>query len=469
MKLNSSPFLLLAATLPARVFAHVTMTNFYIDGQPVLPGKCVRMSNNIPQATFPLPVSSITTSDIACGVNGQTGVDRVCGVNDGSSLTFNFRDWPDGSQPGTIDKSHKGPCAVYMKKVDDASASNNAAGDGWFKIFQHDYDATEAKWCTEKIIDNNGLMAVVLPKGIQGGNYLVRTELLALHQADKTPPDPQFYVGCAQTFVNSSGTALPPDTVSIPGYISMTNNQAAMTFNIWNEHMALPYPMFGPPVYNGTASKRSLNTRTSQTQQSTGLTPENCIIENGNWCGTEAPQYSTEAGCWSSSTECWNQTKACYNSAGPTGSANCKIYETHCQDVQNACKANNFNGPPSARKVLTPALPTPSLPAPLSIEDSSSSGSGSSPSPSTSPASAPEAATAPAPSQSTTGSIDQCGSHNASAICATGLCCSAHGYCGMSEDYCGSGCQAGFGTCSSVVKKRVHLRRHVKDLLHIKY
>ena len=49
---------------------------------------------------------------------------------------------------------------------------------------------------------------------------------------------------------------------------------------------------------------------------------------------------------------------------------------------------------------------------------------------------------------SATGSIDQCGANNGGAICAPGLCCSAHGYCGTSFYYCGAGCQAGFGTCS---------------------
>ncbi|KAI2616579.1 carbohydrate-binding module family 18 [Hypoxylon sp. NC1633] len=34
-------------------------------------------------------------------------------------------------------------------------------------------------------------------------------------------------------------------------------------------------------------------------------------------------------------------------------------------------------------------------------------------------------------------------------ICPTGMCCSQYGYCGNSTDYCLTGCQAAFGTCTA--------------------
>ena len=136
------------------------------------------MSNNIPQATF--PISSVTSDDMACGVNGQTGVVRVCPVNAGSTLTLEFRVWPDAEKPGAIDPSHKGPCAVYMKQVESAIANNNAVGDGWFKIFSEDYNSDTEKWCTENLITNNGHLSVQIPTDLEAGYYLVRSELLAL-------------------------------------------------------------------------------------------------------------------------------------------------------------------------------------------------------------------------------------------------------------------------------------------------
>ena len=233
-------------------------------------------------------------ADKCLGVNGETGVSRGACVDAGDSIVFEWRDWPDASQPGSIDPSHKGPCAVYMKKVDNSAASNNAAGDGWFKVMEDGYDSSAGKWCTEKLIPNDGHLAATIPKDLAAGYYLVRPELLALHQADKTPADPQFYVGCAQIFLSSSGSAVPHNTVSIPGYVSMST--PAMTFNIWAQPMKLPFPDFGPPVYTAGSTKRNLQTRAIT--QTIGLKPDGCMMENVNWCGFMPSLYSDQTGCY---------------------------------------------------------------------------------------------------------------------------------------------------------------------------
>ncbi|KAI4124365.1 MAG: hypothetical protein LQ338_004839 [Usnochroma carphineum] len=417
-------------------------------------GTCVRMSNNIAQATF--PIRPVTSQDMACGVNGDKGVARICPANSGSELTFNFRDWPDGTQPGSLDKSHMGPCSVYMKKVDNSMADSNAAGPGWFKIFEEDYDNSTAQWCTSKIMANDGKLSVNLPNDLAGGYYLVRPELLALHQADKSPPDPQFYVGCAQIFLQSSGSSVPKDTVSIPGYVNMQD--PGMTFDIWTASKQLSYPQFGPSTYKGGSSKRGIETRTTQLKQTLGLKPANCIMDNDNWCGVTLPSYSDEQGCWASAQNCWDQSKTCYDSAGPVGSKNCKNWESYCDSVKNACGAGNFNGPPSANSFM------PSLPASLSTSGSSSIASTPDTGSQGTGSAQPKAEAAPSTTSSSSGdnsakdgSIDTCGS-NGGLKCATGYCCSSHGYCGTNQDYCGAGCQAAFGKCSGSSKhKRAHL------------
>ena len=228
------------------------------------------------------------------GVNGETGVSRIASVNTGSNLTFEWRSWPDASHPGSIDISHKGPCAVYMKKVVDSSASNNAAGDGWFKVMEDGYDSAAGKWCTEKLIANGGHLSGTVPKDLPAGYYLVRPELLALHQADKAPPDPQFYVGCAQIFLNSNASASPPNTVAIPGYVNMST--PAMTYDIWMVPLKLPFPNFGPPLYTSDNAKRSLKARTMS--QTIGLKPDGCVMENANWCGFMPPSYKDANSCY---------------------------------------------------------------------------------------------------------------------------------------------------------------------------
>lgn len=340
-----------------------------------------------------------------------------------------------------------------MKKVDSA-IKDPAAGDGWFSIYRDDYDSASGKWCTEKLIPNNGHLSVTIPKDLEGGYYLVRPALLALHQADKTPPDPQFYVGCAQIFLTSSGSAKPKNTVSIPGYVSMSD--PAMTYHVWDNQLKLPFPWYGAtPYVSGSSSKRNLRQRSTQTE---GLELANCLIRNNNWCGTKLPSSSDEASCNKNSQSCSDQLESCFNSAGPTGHTGCTAWESYCTAIRAACQAGNFNGPPSAQPFLLPELANlvgaPAAPTPQATGTSNSSGY-------TAPMtySPSSGKTTPPPAKTSVGtSIDTCGS-NGGLTCKTGMCCSSHGYCGTSKDYCGAGCQPGFGSCSSGNKHRRQYKR----------
>ncbi|KAK3067994.1 hypothetical protein LTS18_000850, partial [Coniosporium uncinatum] len=308
-------------------------------------GKCMRMNRNGSESSFPIGSygSGLQTKDMACGYDGTEGVERVCPASAGSTLTFEFRSWPDDPSHPSLDPSHMGPCAVYMKSVKSA-INDSAAGDGWFKIWDEGYDEKEEKWCTNKMIDNGGRMSVKVPTELAGGYYLVRPEFVALHAADKG--DPQFYTGCAQIFLKSSGNAKPSKTVSIPGFVD--KDTPGLTFNIWETPMALPYPIPGPEVAElvGTDSV-SANTVQTQTE---GETPSGdaCILENANWCGKEVPSYSDEAGCWASQSNCWDQGDVCYHPYGgdlgpTTGSAGCDKWQDYCQSLEDLCNAGNFN------------------------------------------------------------------------------------------------------------------------------
>jgi hypothetical protein len=131
-----------------------------------------------------------------------------------------------------------------------------------------------------------------MPKDLVGGYYLVRPELLALHQADKTPPNPQFYVGCAQIFLNSTSTIQPSSTVKIPGYLSIQD--PSVLFNIYKPRW--PYPMPGPEPYSNGVSP--YKTAVPLQQQKEGLVPTNVLVTSANWWALELDSYSTVDGCW---------------------------------------------------------------------------------------------------------------------------------------------------------------------------
>lgn len=332
------------AAITSSVDAHSLFTTLYVNNVNQGDGTCIRMPKDSRTATN--PVTDFNDNAMVCGFDGTQGVKRVCPVPQGSQLGFAFRTFPDGTEPGSIEPSHKGPCAVYMKSVTSASESSGE-GDGWFKIWEEGYDTRARKWCSDKVIDNDGVMNIKIPDDLAGGNYLVRTELLALHEADKSPPDPQFYIGCAQIFLQSTANSVPtPDSmVSIPGYVRKSD--PSVLFNIYVPRW--PYPMPGPAPY----TKGVPSERTAAAAFHGGLLPPKTVAVNGNWWGTEQEPYNTESGCWGATTNCYKQVQTCYESAPPTGFQGCRTYESKCSKMKSHCSQGDFNGPPDQGKILT--------------------------------------------------------------------------------------------------------------------
>lgn len=85
-----------------------------------------------------------------------------------------------------------------------------------------------------------------MPRSLAPGNYLVRHELLALHQAKS----PQFYAECAQVEVTGSGTAAPGAEylATIPGYAAQSD--PGVTVDTYSSAVTT-YTCPGPKVWTG--------------------------------------------------------------------------------------------------------------------------------------------------------------------------------------------------------------------------
>jgi hypothetical protein len=227
-----------------------------------------------------------------------------------------------------------------MKKMNDV-LSDPAAGDGWFKIWEDGYDTSTDKWCVDTLIENNGLLSVNLPTGLPAGEYLIRPELLALHNATKG--DPQFYHSCAQIFIEDGPNTelnIPEEfEVSIPGYLSA--DDPGLTYNIYRSDLP-EYSIPGPPVFIPTLSSGASTVTKKQEQ---GAIPSDCLVKNANWCGKPIKSFSDESGCWDGVTTCWDQAEGCWDSVPPSGYANCDVWQAYCKSMEKACKDKNFNGP----------------------------------------------------------------------------------------------------------------------------
>ncbi|KAI0344649.1 hypothetical protein BDW22DRAFT_1427335 [Trametopsis cervina] len=151
------------------------------------------------------PVLDIHSADLACNVGGQQGAGIVAQASAGSSVTITMNRWPD---------DHLGPELFYMAACDGNNCKTSGTGDlKWFKVQADGLD--NGVWASTKLIQNGLSSSMTIPQELKPGQYLIRHELIALHDADQ----PQFYPECIQVEVTGSGTTTPPasELVSIPG------------------------------------------------------------------------------------------------------------------------------------------------------------------------------------------------------------------------------------------------------------
>ena len=101
----------------------------------------------------------------------------------------------------------------------------------WFKIAEHGRDANGKTWGdTELMTAGNAGYTYTIPECLKAGYYLVRHEIIALHDA-ASYPGAQFYPGCYQVRVSGGGNANPP-TVRFPGAYSNSDPGIAVNIHV---------------------------------------------------------------------------------------------------------------------------------------------------------------------------------------------------------------------------------------------
>ncbi|KAF3317446.1 hypothetical protein TWF173_011101 [Orbilia oligospora] len=250
---------LLAAVLVSVSMAHHVITHFLVDN--------VRQDNVIRQPGTLNPISNPNNRHLACGFpvgNGQgiKGTDKAS-VQPGSKITFEWHtNWSASvSGPeGVTDVSHKGPCAIYMRKVSDSvtAIAEDPRKPNWFKIWEDGVDE-DGVFCTSKMRLNGGFFTGIIPKHLENGDYLIRAETITLNNAAEPHREPQWYVGCAQvTMKNSEAPFIKPVTVPIPSGDYANMNMPGLRYNIWypeRNNYSDYGPVPGPAVFNDGSDK----------------------------------------------------------------------------------------------------------------------------------------------------------------------------------------------------------------------
>ncbi|KAF2636277.1 cel1 protein precursor [Massarina eburnea CBS 473.64] len=228
------------ALLAAQASAHGAVTSYVIDGTtyPGYEGFAPATSPKTIQRQWPdyNPTMTVTDKKVMC--NGGTKADLSAKVKAGGSIKAIWKQWTHA----------QGPVMVWMYKCAGDFASCDGSGKKWFKIDQKGMTApplSGTAWGTNDVLKNLYWTSTV-PASLAPGNYLVRHELLALHQANT----PQFYAECAQVEVTGSGTGQPSGDflATIPGYAPQSD--PGITVDTYGSK-ADTYTCPGPKVWTG--------------------------------------------------------------------------------------------------------------------------------------------------------------------------------------------------------------------------
>ncbi|KAF2829647.1 hypothetical protein CC86DRAFT_443802 [Ophiobolus disseminans] len=218
---------IIATALISAVSAHQNWHQLWINNET--PGYQVGI--RMPPSNS--PVVDVTSNDMACNVPSTNGgaVETV-EANAGDSIKVKW------DQSG-----HPGPITHFLLPVEDA-ATATGAGAGWFKIDEVDY--VDGKWANEIMGANDMTHEFKLPTGLPSGQYLLRSEMLALHGA-QTVGGAQWYMGCAQLKITGTGTGSCGPTISIPGEYKAEDANIYIP-NVYNGFDATKFTAPGGPV-----------------------------------------------------------------------------------------------------------------------------------------------------------------------------------------------------------------------------
>ncbi|KAJ2138778.1 hypothetical protein IW136_003026, partial [Coemansia sp. RSA 678] len=307
--------------------AHTYLSKLALDGVQESEGQCIRPY----PADRNFPVKDVTSTDITCGVGGVSKTaSETCPVKAGSTITVEWHHDNDSASDDIIDITHLGPCMVYM-----APLESNGSGNVWFKIFEDGYDAATSTWCVNKIRNNGGKLDVALPADIKSGDYLVRTEIIALHESDtdyavNPARGSQFYVNCAQVSVTNGGSA-EPQGYAIPGIYKSTT--PGVIFNLYSSYSSYPIP--GPAVYvsgPGNDIGESPNESTDvSAEDSTSAPVENSDtpVDDSTDTPVEETNYSSVGDSTDSSVEETNYSSAEDSNSAPVENTDTPVEETN--------------------------------------------------------------------------------------------------------------------------------------------
>ncbi|KAF8330601.1 glycoside hydrolase, partial [Cantharellus anzutake] len=192
------------------VSAHGGVLQVTIDGQSykgALPGG-PPMDTMIRQVSQNGPVTDPTSMDMSCGYS--TGpAPEVAPAKPGSNLKIL---WANSYTAHWI--HFMGPIMTYMALCENNDCkTDKGTSNKWFKISELGQKSPGGDWYMKDLF-NGEPYSVQIPTGLPDGQYLLRSELIALHRAQSSG-GAEFYPSCMQLSI-SGGKASTSALSTVP-------------------------------------------------------------------------------------------------------------------------------------------------------------------------------------------------------------------------------------------------------------
>lgn len=240
--------------------AHATVFAVWINGEDQGLGNSE--SGYIRSPPSNSPVTDVTSKDMTCNVNGDKATAKTLTVKGGDKVTFEWHHNSRDAGDDIIASSHQGPVMTYI-----APTKKGSAGSGWVKLAEEGYHKDTDKWAVDNLIANKGKHSVTIPDGLEAGEYLLRPEIIALHEGNREG-GAQFYMECVQVKVTGGGSTALPEGVSIPG--AYKADDKGVLFDIYSGVDSYPIP--GPAVWDGASSGSSSGSSSATPTQEATIT-----------------------------------------------------------------------------------------------------------------------------------------------------------------------------------------------------
>lgn len=199
--------------------------------------------------------------DIICHWDASPATGSVT-VEAGGTVELQWTAWPTSHHGPVIDylANCRGSCAEVDKaslkfnKIDEAGLLSNSTTP-W----------TVGRYASNKLIADGSKWTVTIPSYVAPGNYVLRHEIIALHQAWERN-GAQNYPQCINLIVTGKGT----DDLSsgTPGQNLYTADEPGIFINVYRD---VNYIIPGPPLYRPDQADSPKSTKNPSTEESTTI------------------------------------------------------------------------------------------------------------------------------------------------------------------------------------------------------